>query len=203
MDENDSSSGASKRSSAGAVSFILVCCIAGAAYFLFWDRPPAGVHPDGAEPSAGQPANRRPAGQPSGNQPVNQPANQTVVPLGNPGANRPATAPQARTPAASKPPVARDLESGVVLLDFTARWCGPCRTQGPIVDKVAQSFSKKAVVSKVDVDKEPDLADRFDVTGLPTIVILKEGKEVTRFVGLTTQRALTNALNAALKPAKR
>lgn len=69
-----------------------------------------------------------------------------------------------------------------VLIDFYADWCGPCRMVGPIVDEIAEERSD-IIVGKVNVDEEPELAERFAVFSIPTIVVLKNGDEVNRVTG--------------------
>ncbi len=70
-----------------------------------------------------------------------------------------------------------------VLVDFFATWCGPCRMIAPAVEEIAQEFEGKALVGKVDVDAQPDLAQRFGVMSIPTLIVLKEGKVVEQAVG--------------------
>ena len=86
------------------------------------------------------------------------------------------------------------VSEGVVLIDFWAPWCAPCRAQGPIVDKVAESMSGQATVMKCNVDETPELAQRFGVRSIPTLVILKDGKEVERFVGVQQEATLVASL---------
>ncbi len=69
-----------------------------------------------------------------------------------------------------------------VLIDFYADWCGPCRMVGPIVDEIAEERGD-IIVGKVNVDEEPELAERFAVFSIPTIVVLKNGDEVNRVTG--------------------
>ncbi len=69
-----------------------------------------------------------------------------------------------------------------VLLDFWAAWCGPCRMVSPIVDEIAAERSDIAV-GKVNVDEQSDLAERFGITSIPTLVVIKNGKIVNRVVG--------------------
>ncbi len=85
-----------------------------------------------------------------------------------------------------------EIASGVVLVDFWAPWCGPCRMQGPILDKVAEKVSAK--VAKLNVDEAPDVAGRFGVQGIPTLIVFKDGKEVERFVGVQTEQTLVDTL---------
>jgi len=86
-----------------------------------------------------------------------------------------------------------------VIIDFWAPWCGPCRTQGPILETVADKMGERAVVAKVNVDEEQALAAQFGVQAIPTLVILKEGKLVQRFVGVQQAADLVAALES-VKP---
>lgn len=89
-------------------------------------------------------------------------------------------------------------DSGVSLIDFTAPWCAPCRQQEPIVAQVAKKFGGRAVVSEVNIEKNPKAAGMLSVRGIPTIVIFKNGREKARFVGLQTEKTLTEALEKQL-----
>jgi len=81
-----------------------------------------------------------------------------------------------------------------VLVDFWAPWCGPCRTQGPILDRVADRLGDKAVVGKVNVDEEKELAQAYGVEAIPTLVVLKRGQVVQRFTGVQQADTLVKAL---------
>ena len=78
-----------------------------------------------------------------------------------------------------------------VLVDFWATWCGPCRRQAPVVEELAGTGYE---VGKVDVDKEPSLAQQYKIMSIPTLLVFKEGKETARFVGLTSKTELEAAL---------
>lgn len=91
------------------------------------------------------------------------------------------------------------VASGVTLVDFWAPWCPPCRAQGPIVEKLADSYDGKAVVAKINVDEEGEAATKYNVSSIPTLVILKNGKEVKRFVGLQQESDLVEAVDSFLK----
>ena len=72
---------------------------------------------------------------------------------------------------------------GLTLVDFWAPWCGPCQMQGAVLDELARSGQAKIRIAKVNVDNEPYLAARFRVSGIPLLVLLKDGQELTRLVG--------------------
>lgn len=91
------------------------------------------------------------------------------------------------------------VSEGVTLVDFWAPWCPPCRAQGPIVEKLADEYDGKAVVAKVNIDEEGGTANKYGVSSIPTLVVLKNGKEVKRFVGLQQQEALADAMDNLLK----
>ncbi|MGC3966002.1 MAG: thioredoxin domain-containing protein [Pirellulales bacterium] len=82
-----------------------------------------------------------------------------------------------------------------VLLDFTAAWCGPCRQMLPVVDRLA---AEGLPVRKIDIDAQPELAKRFQVTGVPCFVMLKQGREVGREVGATSYETLRALVNVGL-----
>ena len=85
-----------------------------------------------------------------------------------------------------------------VLLDLWAAWCGPCRLIAPIVEQLAKELSGRVVVGKLDVDKNPAVATRFGVRSIPTLLILKNGKEVDRIVGLQSKEAILGRLEKFL-----
>jgi len=88
------------------------------------------------------------------------------------------------------------IASGTVLVDFWAPWCGPCKMQGPILDKVAEKIGDKAVVAKVNVDESPALAAKFGVRSIPTLILFKNGQKVNDFIGVQQEAALVEVLTA-------
>lgn len=78
---------------------------------------------------------------------------------------------------------------GLVLIDFFAQWCGPCKLAGPVIDELAQDYKDKAVIGKIDVDELSEIAEKYGVMSVPTVIILKDGKEVDRQVGFPGKEA--------------
>lgn len=81
-----------------------------------------------------------------------------------------------------------------VLLDFWADWCGPCRMLSPVIDEVADAVAGKAKVGKVNVDEETDLASKFKIMSIPTLVVIRDGKVVSQTVGGQSKQALIKML---------
>ena len=88
------------------------------------------------------------------------------------------------------------IADGVVLVDFWAPWCGPCKAQNPILEDVAKQVKDFASVKKVNVDEQSDLAQKFGISSIPTLIIFKDGEERKRFQGLTDADDILMALKA-------
>lgn len=85
-----------------------------------------------------------------------------------------------------------------VMIDFWAVWCGPCRMVAPTIDKLAEDYKGRAVVGKVNVDEESDLAEQFRVMSIPTLYVLKKGQVVERLVGARPYNELAAILDKHL-----
>lgn len=81
------------------------------------------------------------------------------------------------------------------LVDFTADWCGPCKMQSPILKEVSGEIDGKARIVKIDVDKNPQVASQFQVTGVPTLILFKGGKPVWRQSGVAGKQQLIDLIN--------
>jgi len=87
-----------------------------------------------------------------------------------------------------------EVRNGVVLVDFWATWCGPCKMQAPIVEQVAGRVGGRAKVAKLDVDAAPKIAQRFGVRQIPTLIVFKNGKPQNQFTGVTKADTLVRAI---------
>ena len=85
-----------------------------------------------------------------------------------------------------------------VLVDFWAEWCGPCRMVGPIVEQLAQSLDGKVKVSKLNVDQNQEIAMKYNVQSIPSLILFKNGHEVARTVGLSPKEKYEKFVNNAL-----
>lgn len=88
--------------------------------------------------------------------------------------------------------------SGVVLVDFFATWCMPCRMMAQILEDVAEELAGKAKIIKVDVDESPNLAKQFGVMSIPTLVIFKDGEEQEKHIGVWQYEDCTDAIKKYL-----
>lgn len=89
-------------------------------------------------------------------------------------------------------------EDAPVLVDFWAPWCGPCRTLSPIVDEIADDLAGQIKVAKCNVDENQDIAMKYGVMSIPTLVLLKGGQEIARTVGAMPKAKLMAELQAHL-----
>ena len=82
-----------------------------------------------------------------------------------------------------------------VLIDFHAEWCGPCKMQSPVIKELAKEVNNKVRFIKIDVDKNKEIASRYQVRGVPTLAIFKDGKVVWKESGFKTKQQLLNIIN--------
>ena len=85
-----------------------------------------------------------------------------------------------------------------VMLDFWAVWCGPCRMIAPIVEEMAEEYEGKAVIGKVDVDSNPEVAMKYGIRNIPTTLFVKNGEVADKQVGAAPKKVFTDKLDALL-----
>jgi thioredoxin 1 len=90
------------------------------------------------------------------------------------------------------------VKEGVSLVDFWAPWCGPCRMLSPVIDELANDFENKANICKVDTDAQQDLAVKYGVRSVPTILFMKDGEIVDQLIGAQSKQVLADKINSFL-----
>lgn len=88
---------------------------------------------------------------------------------------------------------------GYVLVDFWAEWCGPCKMLAPVIESVSEHFEEKLKVGKLDTDKNPDLAQKYQITGIPCNILYFKGEEVARIVGYKGEESFVESIEPFLK----
>jgi thioredoxin 1 len=84
-----------------------------------------------------------------------------------------------------------------VLVDFHAEWCGPCRMMSPVIDRLAEDPATPALVAKVNIDEAPELATRFGITSIPTLIVFKDGRPVSTSRGTQSEASLRALIASA------
>jgi thioredoxin 1 len=92
----------------------------------------------------------------------------------------------------------KEVGHGVTLIDFHAQWCAPCRMLAPLLEEVAKEVKGKASIGKVDIDTEHKTAEHFQITSVPTLVLVKNGKELKRLVGLRKASEIKEFVESAM-----
>ena len=87
------------------------------------------------------------------------------------------------------------LSNDVVLVDFWAAWCAPCRMQTPILHEVVEAIGDKAVIAKLDVDENRMMSAKYGISSIPTLILFKKGKAVKQFIGVQSKETLIHQIN--------
>jgi len=90
------------------------------------------------------------------------------------------------------------IKKGLTLMDFNAPWCAPCRTQEPILEQLSTQYEGKAIIAAMNVDEHQDIAATLGIQSIPTMIIFKNNKEIQRFVGVQSERTLSDAMEKLL-----
>ena len=90
------------------------------------------------------------------------------------------------------------INNGVSLVDFWAPWCGPCRMVAPVIEELAEEYDGKANICKVNTDDEQDLAVKFGIRSIPTILFFKNGEQVDQMVGAASKQAFQEKLDSLI-----
>jgi len=90
------------------------------------------------------------------------------------------------------------VAEGVTMVDFWAPWCGPCRMIAPVVEELAEDFDGKAKIVKVNTDEEQDIAVKYGIRSIPTIIFFKDGEVADTMVGAASKEAFTAKINELL-----
>ncbi len=86
-----------------------------------------------------------------------------------------------------------------VIIDFWAEWCGPCQMMGPVFEKLSKEYTGKLKFAKVDTESEPEIAMQFGIQGIPSLVVIHKGREVSRIVGFAPEAVLKQKIDSILK----
>ena len=89
----------------------------------------------------------------------------------------------------------QELHDRIVLVDFWAEWCAPCRMMNPVLNELVEEISTNCRIGKVNIEEQPALAERYNVRSIPTMLILMDGKEVHRMVGIRSKDQILKAID--------
>jgi thioredoxin 1 len=86
----------------------------------------------------------------------------------------------------------------LVMIDFWAEWCGPCRMVSPIIEQLAEEYKDKVVIGKIDVDENNEATEKFGIRNIPTVLFIKNGQVVDKIIGAADKRFFVDKINALL-----
>lgn len=87
-------------------------------------------------------------------------------------------------------------QPGLLVVDFWAEWCGPCKMLGPVIEQLAEQYDGKAVVGKVNVDDEPELAQKYAIMSIPTVMFFKDGELIDKKIGVMPPQEFIKVIEA-------
>ena len=90
------------------------------------------------------------------------------------------------------------VNEGITLVDFWAPWCGPCRMLAPVIEQLAEDFDGKAKICKVNSDEQTDVATKYGVRSLPTMLFMKDGEVVDQLIGASPKQAIADKINSLI-----
>ena len=88
-----------------------------------------------------------------------------------------------------------EIKDGIVLVDFFATWCGPCKMMEPVISKIAEEYKGKVKVCKINVDDENELAVQYGISSIPTLILFKDGKPINSLIGLSSKSEIDSMIN--------
>jgi thioredoxin 1 len=104
-----------------------------------------------------------------------------------------------QTPELTNGEFAEFIKNGTAFVDFFAEWCMPCVMMAPIIDELSEKFKGKIKFGKVNVDDNKEIAQKFNIMSIPNMILFKDGKKVSQFIGAVSQDELENKLRSFVK----
>lgn len=91
------------------------------------------------------------------------------------------------------------MSSNIEFIDFFAPWCGPCRMMSPAIEEIEKKYKDKIKISKINIDENQEMAAKYQVMSIPTLLILKDDKVINQLIGMKSIKDITDAIDSAIK----